>query len=96
MARKTKTLTIPNSGGDLKLNKNQEQLEIHVSRKCQWCYDDPKHVFSSLPPQGPIDPGDYGPYIPKNDGQVTYGCPIDAPCKPEEQPETGHTITVSG
>lgn len=94
MARKTKTLTIPNKGGDLKLNKNQDQLEIHVSRKCQWCYDDQKHVFPKLPPQGPIDPGDYGPYIPQNEGVVTYGCPINPPCTPGKTLAI-HTITVS-
>jgi hypothetical protein len=95
MPKKTKTLNIPH-GGDLKLNKNQERLLIKVNETCQWCYSDPKKVFSSLLAPGQYGPGEYGPYDAVNDGDVTYGDPIDPPCKPVLKIETAHTITVSG
>lgn len=97
MPRSTKKLTIPNNGGDLKMNKKQDQVEIHVSQTCQWCYNDPDNVFPKFLPMGQVSPGTYGPYIPQNDGTVTYGCPLNPPCTPGvEKMKTGHTITVTG
>jgi hypothetical protein len=96
MPKTTKTLNIPH-GGNLTMNKNQNNLLIHVTQACQWCYSDPNGVFSSLPPAGPISPGDYGPYDANGDGTVTYGDPINAPCNTAGGPsDTPHTITVSG
>lgn len=94
MERSTKKLNIPH-GGDLTLNKNQDQLEIHVTQTCQWCFSDPNGIFPGILPPGQYDPGNYGPYIPVADGKVLYGDPIDKPCTPGKT-ETGHTITVSG
>jgi hypothetical protein len=100
MPRSTKTLTIPNSGGNLKLNKNQDQLQIHVTQQCQWCYDDESDVFPNFLPCGQVEPGTYPSndeyYIPEGDGQVSYGCPLTGECIPDGDWDTGHTITVSG
>lgn len=100
MPRSTKTLTIPNNGGNLKLNKNQDQLQIHVTQQCQWCYDDEDDVFPNFLPAGQVEPGTYPGndeyYIPEGDGQVSYGCPLTGECNPDGDWDTGHTITVSG
>jgi hypothetical protein len=100
MPRSTKKLTIPNSGGNLKLNKNQDQLQIHVTQQCQWCYDDESDVFPNFLPCGQVEPGTYPSndeyYIPEGDGQVSYGCPLTGECIPDGDWDTGHTITVSG
>jgi len=93
MPRNTKKLNIP-GGGNINMNKNQDQLEIHVTQTCQWCYDDPSHVFPTFLPPGQVNPGTYGPYIPANDGKVTFDDPINPPCLPKS--DTPHTITVSG
>ena len=95
MPRNTKTLNIPH-GGNLTLNKNQDQLMIKVNQTCQWCFSDPNGVFSSMLPAGQYSSGEYGPYEPANDGTVTYGDPINPPCKTEGVTVTPHTITVSG
>jgi hypothetical protein len=95
MPKNTKTLNIPH-GGNLTMNKNQDQLVIKVNETCQWCYSDPKGVFSSLLAPGQYSSGEYGPYEAVNDGDVTYGDPINPPCKTAGKTETPHTITVSG
>lgn len=95
MPKNTKTLNIPH-GGNLSLNKNQDQLMIKVNQTCQWCYSDPNGVFSSMLAAGQYSSGEYGPYQAVKDGSVTFGDPIDAPCSTEGVTGTPHTITVSG
>ena len=82
------------------MNKNQDQLQIHVTQQCQWCYDDPDDVFPTFLAAGQVEPGTYPGnntyYTPENDGTVSYGCPISGQCNPDGDWDTGHTITVSG
>lgn len=94
MPKSTKTLNIPN-GGNLTLNKNQEDLLIHVTQTCQWCYSDPDGVFPNMLPPGQYDPGDYGPYDATGTGAVSYGDPINPPCSTSGVAGTPHTITVT-
>lgn len=96
MPKATKTLTIPN-GGNMSLNKNQDQLEIHCTQECQWCYNDPSGVFPNFLPAGTVQPGTYGPYEAVNDGTVTYDDPTSGNCNASGGvTATPHSITVSG
>ena len=44
MPKATKTLNIPH-GGNLTMNKNQNNLLIHVTRPANGAYSDPNGVF---------------------------------------------------
>ncbi len=94
MPQNTKTLNIPH-GGNLSMNKNQDELMIHVTQTCQWCYSDPNSIFSSMLPPGQYAPGDYGPYAATGTGSMTYD--DNNPCNPSGGvTATPHTITVTG
>ena len=93
----TKILNIPD-GSSMGLHVGDE-LKIKVTRTCNWCYEYPDTVFSSMLAAGSYTatnpPTEYGPYTAANAGVMNWNAVTSGPCTTATPAATPRSITVS-